>query len=207
MKAEVLTLDAAKAGDVELDEGIFGLPERADILQRVVVWQLAKRRAGTHRVKTRGEVVGTTKRVGRQKGGGTARHGNRKVGLFRGGARAFGPVVRDHSFSLPKKIRKLGLKTALSSKLANGNLVVLENMELEAGKTQDLKAKLAKLGFNNALFIDGAEVNGNFLKAAGNIPYINALPTQGANVYDILKAEKLVLTKAAVDGLVERLND
>lgn len=205
MKAEVLTLDAKKAGDVDLDESIYGLPERGDILQRVVVWQLAKRRAGTHQVKSRGEVVGTTKRVGKQKGGGTARHGNRKVGLFRGGARAFGPVVRSHAFGLPKKIRKLGLKTALSTKFADGNIIVVENADLKAAKTKDLLAILAKLGLNNALFIDGSEVNENFLLAAHNIPNINVLPTQGANVYDILRADKLVLTKAAVESLMERL--
>lgn len=205
MKAEVITLDAKKAGNVELDEGIYALPERADILQRVVVWQLAKRRAGTHKVQTRGEITGTTKRIGRQKGGGTARHGAGKVSQFRSGGRAFGPVVRSHAHSLPKKIRTLGLKTALSSKLANGNLVVLENIELKDAKTKDLKAKLAKLGLEKALFIDGAQVNENFLLAANNIPYVDVLPTQGANVYDILRAEKLVLTKAAVESLTERL--
>ncbi|WP_417624860.1 50S ribosomal protein L4 [Paremcibacter congregatus] len=205
MKAEVLTLDAKKAGDVELDEGIYALPERADILQRVVVWQLAKRRAGTHKVLTRGEVAGTTKRIGKQKGGGTARHGAGKVSQFRSGGRAFGPVVRSHATNLPKKIRTLGLKTALSSKLANGNLIVLENMDLKEAKTKDLKAKLSKLGLVNALFIDGAEVNRNFLLAASNIPYVDVLPTQGANVYDILRADKLVLSKAALESLTERL--
>lgn len=205
MKAQVTTLDAKKAGDIDLDDGVFGLPERADILQRVVVWQLAKRRAGTHKVHSRGEVTGTTKRIGRQKGGGTARHGSGKVSQFRGGARAFGPVVRSHATSLPKKIRVLGLKTALSSKAASGNLVVIENMELKAGKTKDLLAKLDKLGAKNALFIDGAEVNENFKLAIGNIPNVDVLPTQGANVYDILRREKLVLTKAAVEGLMERL--
>ncbi|PHZ83519.1 50S ribosomal protein L4 [Paremcibacter congregatus] len=205
MKAEVLTLDAKKAGDVELDEGIYALPERADILQRVVVWQLAKRRAGTHKVLTRGEVAGTTKRIGKQKGGGTARHGAGKVSQFRSGGRAFGPVVRSHATNLPKKIRTLGLKTALSSKLANGNLIVLENMDLKEAKTKELKAKLSKLGLVNALFIDGAEVNRNFLLAASNIPYVDVLPTQGANVYDILRADKLVLSKAALESLTERL--
>lgn len=205
MKAEVLTLDAKKAGDVELNDGIYALPERADILQRVVVWQLAKRRAGTHKVATRSEIAGTTKRIGKQKGGGTARHGAGKVSQFRSGGRAFGPVVRSHGHSLPKKIRLLGLKTALSSKLANGNLMVIENIDLKEAKTKDLKAKLAKLGLEKVLFIDGAEVNKNFLLAASNIPYVDALPTQGANVYDILRAEKLVLTKAAVESLMERL--
>jgi len=205
MKAEVITLDAKKAGNVDLDDGIYALPERADILQRVVVWQLAKRRAGTHKVQTRGEITGTTKRIGKQKGGGTARHGAGKVSQFRGGGRAFGPVARSHGYSLPKKIRLLGLKTALSSKLANGNLIVIEDMDLKDAKTKDLKVKLGKLGLEKVLFIDGAEVNKNFLLAANNIPYVNVLPTQGANVYDILRADKLVLTKAAVVSLMERL--
>lgn len=205
MKAQVITLDAKKAGDIDLDDGIFGLPERGDILQRVVVWQLAKRRAGTHKVQSRGEVAGTTKRIGRQKGGGSARHGSGKVSQFRGGARAFGPVVRSHAVSLPKKIRMLGLKTALSSKMANGNLVVLEDADLKKGKTKELLSKFDKLGLSNALFIDGAEVNENFKLAISNIPNIDALPTQGANVYDILRREKLVLTKSAVAGLIERL--
>ncbi|HRW28496.1 MAG: 50S ribosomal protein L4 [Kordiimonadaceae bacterium] len=205
MKAQVITLDAKKAGDIDLDDGIFGLPERGDILQRVVVWQLAKRRAGTHKVQSRGEVAGTTKRIGRQKGGGSARHGSGKVSQFRGGARAFGPVVRSHAISLPKKIRALGLKTALSSKVASGDLVILENADLKNSKTKDLLSKLDKLGVSNALFVDGAEVNENFRKALSNIPNVDVLPTQGANVYDILRREKLVLTKAAVESLVERL--
>ena len=205
MKAQVTTLEAKKAGDIDLDDGVFGLPERADILQRVVVWQLARRRAGTHKVQSRGEVTGSTKRIGRQKGGGFARHGSGKVSQFRGGARAFGPVVRSHATSLPKKIRALGLKTALSSKAASGNLVVIENTELKAYKTKDILAKLDKLGATNALFIDGAEVNENFKLAIGNIPHVDVLPAQGANVYDILRREKLVLTRAAVEGLMERL--
>lgn len=204
MKAQVTTLDAKKAGNIDLDDGVFGLPERADILQRVVVWQLAKRRAGTHKVQSRGEVTGTTKRIGRQKGGGTARHGAGKVSQFRGGARAFGPVVRSHAGGLPKKIRALGLKTALSTKAASGDLVVIENADLKAGKTKDLIAKLDKLGATNALFIDGAEVNENFKLAIGNIPHVDVLPSAGANVYDILRRDKLVLTKAAVEGLMER---
>ncbi len=205
MKAEVITLDAKKAGNVDLDDGIYALPERADILQRVVVWQLAKRRAGTHKVAGRSEITGTTKRIGKQKGGGTARHGAGKVSQFRGGGRAFGPVVRSHAHSLPRKIRLLGLKTALSSKLAGGNLIVIENIDLKDAKTKDLKAKLARLGLEKVLFIDGTQVNKNFLLAANNIPHVDALPTQGANVYDILRAEKLVLTKAAVESLMERL--
>ena len=205
MKAEVITLDAKKAGDVELVDGIFNMPERADILQRTVVWQLAKRRSGNHSVQSRGEVTGTTKRIGKQKGGGTARHGSGKVSQFRGGARAFGPVVRDHGFKLPKKIRALALKTALSVKLASGDLIVVDNADLKAPKTKDLLAKLSKMGLSNALFIDGAEVNENFKRALNNIPNVDVLPTQGANVYDILRRHKLVLTKAAVEGLSERL--
>ena len=193
MKAQVITLDAKKAGDIDLDDGIFGLPERGDILQRVVVWQLAKRRAGTHKVQSRGEVTGTTKRIGKQKGGGTARHGSGKVSQFRGGARAFGPVVRSHASGLPKKIRVLGLKTALSAKVATGDLIILENADLN------------KLGFSNALFVDGVEVNKNFKLAIANIPNVDVLPTGGANVYDILRREKLVLTRAAVECLMERL--
>ncbi|WP_138379499.1 50S ribosomal protein L4 [Luteithermobacter gelatinilyticus] len=205
MKADVLKLDAKKAGDVDLDEGIFALPERADILQRVVVWQLAKRRAGTHKIKLRNEINATTKKFLRQKGSGGARHGDKKVGQFRGGAKAHGPVVRSHEHSLPKKIRRLGLKTALSSKLASGNLIILDNMEMKAPKTKDLVAALDKLGLKNALFIDGADVNENFKRAAANIPNVDVLPSQGANVYDILRREKLVLTKAAVESLTERL--
>lgn len=205
MKADVITLDAKKAGDVELVDGIFNMPERADILQRVVVWQLAKRRSGNHRVQSRGEVTGTTKRIGKQKGGGTARHGSGKVSQFRGGARAFGPVVRDHGYKMPKKIRALALKTALSTKLSSGDLIVIDNADLKAPKTKDLLAKLSKMGLSNALFIDGAEVNENFKLALSNIPNVDILPTQGANVYDILRRHKLVLTKAAVEGLSERL--
>jgi len=205
MKAQVVTLEAKKAGDIDLDDGVFGLPERGDILQRVVVWQLAKRRAGTHKVQSRGEVTGTTKRIGKQKGGGTARHGAGKVSQFRGGARAFGPVVRSHASSLPKKIRTLGLKTALSTKMAGGDLIVVDNAELKGGKTKDLLGKLEKLGLKNALFVHSAEVNEYFKSALSNIPQIDVLPTQGVNVYDILRRDKLVLTKAAIEGLMERL--
>ncbi|MAU41550.1 MAG: 50S ribosomal protein L4 [Kordiimonas sp.] len=205
MKADVITLEAKKAGSIDLDEGIFGLPERADILQRVVVWQLAKRRSGTHKIKTRGEVTATTKKFLRQKGSGGARHGDKKVGVFRGGAKAHGPVVRSHAHGLPKKIRLLGLKTALSTKQAAGKLVVIEDAAAASVKTKDMIATLSKLGVNNALFIDGPEVNDNFKRAISNIPYVDVLPTQGANVYDILRRDTLVLTKAAVESLMERL--
>lgn len=205
MKTNVLTLDAKKAGDIDLDEAIFGVTARADILHRVVNWQLAKRRAGTHAVQFRSDVSRTGARFGRQKGGGTARHGARSSNIFVGGGRAFGPIPRDHGYSLPKKIRKLGLKSALSAKQASGKIIVVDAAELKDGKTQELKAKLEKLGLTNALFLDGAEVNQNFLRAAQNIPNVDVLPTQGANVYDILRRDTLVLTKAAVAQLGERL--
>ncbi len=205
MKTNVLTLDAKKAGDIDLDEAIFGVSARADILHRVVNWQLAKRRAGTHAVQFRSDVSRTGARFGRQKGGGTARHGSRRSNIFVGGGRAFGPIPRDHGFSLPKKVRKLGLKSALSAKQAEGKLIVVDAAELKDGKTKDLQAKLEKLGLTNALFVDGAEVNENFLRAAQNIPNVDVLPAQGANVYDILRRNTLVLTKAAVEKLGERL--
>lgn len=205
MKADVLTLGAKKAGSIELDEAIFGLPAREDILHRVVNWQLAKRRAGTHAVKFRSSIAGTTKKWYRQKGTGNARHGNRKSNLFRGGGRAFGPIPRDHGFSLPKKVRKLGLKTALSVKQAGGKLIVVEDAVLKDPKTKAAQEVLDKLGLSNALFIDGAEVDANFRQAIANIPQVDVLPTQGANVYDILRRDVLVLTKSAVEKLGERL--
>ena len=204
MKADVLKLDGGKAGQIELKKDIFGLKPRADILHRVVTWQLAKRRAGTHAVKFRSDIVGTTKRVGRQKGGGTARHGSRKANIFIGGGRAFGPIPRDHGFRLPKKVRTLGLKTALSAKARGKQLIVLDNADLKAPKTADLVKKFKKLGVTSALFIDGAEVNENFKLALANIPNVDVLPSQGINVYDILRREVLVLTRAAVKNLEER---
>jgi len=205
MKTDILTLDAKKKGDIDLDEAIFGVSARADILHRVVNWQLAKRRAGTHAVKFRSDIARTGKKFGNQKGGGGARHGNRRSNIFVGGGRAFGPIPRDHGFDLPKKIRKLGLKTALSSKHADGKLIVVDTADLKEGKTKELTAKLEKLGLQNALFVDGTEVNENFKRAASNIPNIDVLPTQGANVYDILRRDTLVLTTAAVEKLGERL--
>lgn len=206
MKANVLTLDNKKAGSVDLAETIFGLPSRPDILARVIQWQLAKRRAGTHSTQRTGDVQGTTKRVGRQKGGGTARHGSRKTNIFRGGAIGHGPVVRSHAYGLPKRIRALGLKTALSVKQAEGKLIVLENAEMDGPKTKDLIARFAAMGLGKALVIDGAEVNENFRRAASNIPGVDVLPTMGANVYDIVRADTLVLTKDAVAALEERLS-
>ncbi|WP_417462104.1 50S ribosomal protein L4 [Kordiimonas sp.] len=205
MKTDVLTLDAKKAGDIDLDEAIFGVTARADILHRVVNWQLAKRRAGTHAVKFRSDIARTGKKFGKQKGGGGARHGNRRSNIFVGGGRAFGPIPRDHGFDLPKKIRKLGLKSALSAKVADGKLIIVDVAELKDGKTKELKVKLEKLGLANALFVDGAEVNENFKRAVANIPNVDVLPSQGANVYDILRRDTLVLTKAAVAKLEERL--
>jgi len=205
MKTDVTTLDASKAGDITLDEGVFGVPVRSDVLQRMVVWQLAKRRAGTHKVQSRGEVKGSTKKIYRQKGTGGARHGDRKPSLFRGGAPAFGPVVRSHEKKLPKKIRKLALKTALSSKLADGKLIIIDSLALAQPKTRDLGGKLEKLGLSSVLFIDGAEVDANFSKAAQNLGGVDVLPSQGTNVYDILRRDTLVLSKSAVEILEARL--
>lgn len=205
MKADVLTLNAEQAGTIELDEGLFGLPERGDILSRVVLWQLANRRAGTQSVKQRSQVSGTNKKFGRQKGGGTARHGDRKAGIFRGGGKVHGAQPRSYEQGLPKKIRALGLKTALSSKAAGGRLVVIDTIALADAKTKDLVSKFEKLGITSALFIDGPEVDQNFKLAVRNIPQVDVLPVIGANVYDILRRDTLVLTKAAIEGLSERL--
>ncbi|TVR06302.1 MAG: 50S ribosomal protein L4 [Salinarimonadaceae bacterium] len=204
MKFNITTLEGAKAGSVELDEAIFGLEPRADILQRCVRWQLAKRRAGTHAVQTRAEVNRTGKKVYRQKGTGNARHGSARVGLFRGGARAFGPVVRSHAHDLPKKVRALALKHALSSKAKSEALVVVDDITAADPKTKALLARLTKLGLTNALIIGGSELDANFKLASRSIPNIDVLPIQGINVYDILRREKLVLTKAAVDALEAR---
>ncbi len=204
MKTDVITLDGKKAGDIQLSKDIFGLEARADILHRVVTWQLNKRRAGTHAVKFRSDIAGTTKRVGKQKGGGTARHGSRKSNIFRGGGRAFGPIVRSHATKLPKKIRALGLKTALSAKAASKKIVVLDSLSMKDAKTQGMIKKLDKLGLSSALFVDGGEVDANFGNAINNVPKMNVLPIEGINVYDILKADTLVLSKAAVAKLEER---
>ena len=204
MKAQVQTLDAKADGEVTLDKALFGIEPRADILQRMVNYQLAKRQAGTHKTKPRGEIAGTTKKFGRQKGGGGARHGNRKSNIFIGGGKAHGPVVRSHAIDMPKKVRALALKMALSSKQADESLVVLADAKSKDGKTADLKKQLVKLGIDNALVIDGAEVDTNFARAARNIAHIDVLPAQCINVYDILRREKLVLTKAALDSLKER---
>ncbi len=205
MKCVVMTLDNKKAGEIELDDAIFGLSPRVDLLARMVNWQLAKRRAGTHKVQGRSDVAGTTKRMYRQKGTGRARHGPPKVGLFRGGGRAFGPVLRDHAHKLPKKVRKLALKNALSAKAADGKLVVLEAAEVETPKTGELARKFSALGWSSALVIGGATLDEGFARAARNIPNVDVLPEQGANVYDILRRDTLVLTKDAVEALEARL--
>lgn len=205
MKCKVTTLDNKGAGDIDLAEAIFGLPPRADILQRMVRWQLAKRRSGNHKVKQISEIRGSTRKISNQKGGGRARHSTTKAPQFRGGAVTFGPVVRGHGFSLPKKIRKLALKTALSTKQADGDLMVLDAAALKEPKTKFLASALEKLGLKRALFIDGPEVDENFSRAAANLHGIDVLPQQGANVYDILRCDKLVLTRAAVEHLEARL--
>ena len=206
MKCDIISLENKKVGDIDLDEGIFGVEVRKDILARTVNWQLAKRRAGTHKVKQRAEIIGSTAKPFKQKGTGRARQGTRNKSPHQtGGGVAFGPVVRSHAIALPKKVRRLALKTALSAKQAEGKLVVLDKAELKAPKTADLKKKVTALGWGSALVIDGAEVNENFGRAAGNIIGLDVLPTQGANVYDILRRDTLVLTKDAVEKLVERL--
>jgi len=204
MKADVTTLAAKKAGTVELNDEVFALEPRADILHRMVAYQLAKRQAGTHKTKGRSEISLTGKKFVKQKGSGGARHGDRKVPQFRGGGKAFGPVVRSHAFDLPKKVRALALKLALSSKAKSDNLIILDEAKVSAPKTKALKESFAKLGLKSVLFIDGAELDENFALAARNIPNVDVLPVQGINVYDILRREKLVLTKAAVESLEAR---
>jgi large subunit ribosomal protein L4 len=205
MQAPVKTLDNENAGTVELSDAVFGATVRADVLSRLVHWQLAKRRAGTHKTKGISEIQGTTKKPWKQKGTGRARQGSLRSPQFRGGARIFGPVVRDHGYSLPKQVRKLGLVSALSSKQADGKLVVLDAVKLDRPKTKELAARLEKLGLSSALVIDGPEIDKNFALAARNLPGIDVLPQQGANAYDILRHDTLVLTKAAVEHLEARL--
>jgi len=204
MKADAIKLDGKKAGSVDLDEEIFGLEPRADILHRVVRWQRNKAQAGTHKVKTRSEVNYSTKKIYRQKGTGGARHGARSAPIFRGGGIYKGPTPRSHGHELTKKFRKLGLRHALSAKLKAGELVVIDTAEAE-GKTASLAKQIANLGWKRALIIDGAEVNEGFAKAAANIQGLDILPSMGANVMDILKRDTLVLTKAGVQALEARL--
>jgi large subunit ribosomal protein L4 len=204
MKADVITLDAAISGNVELPDEVYGLEPRADILQRMVRWQLAKRQAGTHRAQGRSDVNGPNKKIYKQKGTGRARHGNDKAPQFRGGGKAFGPVPRSHAHDLPKRVRALALKLALSVKARDKALIVLDKAEMDEPKTAQLRGKFDGLGLSNALIIDGAEPQGNFVLAARNIPNVDVLPVQGINVYDILRRDKLVLTRAALAALEER---
>lgn len=205
MKLDVLTLDGAASGSVDLPDAVFGIEEiRADILQRCVTWQLAKRRAGTHKIQVRNEVSRTGKKMYKQKGTGGARHGSRRAAQFVGGAKAHGPVVRSHAFDLPKKVRSLALKHALSSKVKAGTLVVVDGVNLAEAKTAALKTRLAALGLKNALVIAGAEVDANFKLAARNIPNIDVLPNAGLNVYDVLRRDTLVLTRDAVAAIAQR---
>jgi len=204
MKLDVIKLDGGKAGSVELDEALFGLEPRADILHRVVRWQRNKAQAGTHKVKTRSETSYSTKKIYRQKGTGGARHGDRNAPIFRKGGVYKGPTPRSHAHDLPKKFRALGLRHALSAKAKAGELVIIEAAESN-GKTSALAKQLKSLGWKRALIIDGAEVNETFAQAARNIDGLDVLPSMGANVYDILKRDTLVLTKAAVEALEARL--
>ncbi len=204
MKLDVIKLDGSNAGSVELSEDLFGQEPRADILHRVVRWQRNNAQAGTHKVKTRSEVSYSTKKIYRQKGTGGARHGARSAPIFRGGGVYKGPVVRSHGHDLTKKFRKLGLKHALSAKAKAGELVVIEDAATE-GKTAALAKQVANLGWKRALIIDGASVNEDFLKASRNIDGLDILPTMGANVYDILKRDTLVITKAGIEALEARL--
>ncbi len=205
MKSKVLNLDASDAGEIELNDSIFGLEPREDLIQRVVVWQLAKRRAGTHKVLTRAEVNRTKKKLYAQKGTGQARHGARSAPLFVGGAKAMGPVQHSHEFDLPKKVKALGLRHALSAKAKGGAIVIIEDSKTAAIKTNDLAKRFGKLGFTSALVVDG-EFDKNFALSARNLSHVSLLPASGLNVYDILRRDKLVLTKAAVKAIEERLS-
>lgn len=205
MKLDVIKLDGEIAGSVDLGDDIFGLEPRADILYRVVRWQRNKAQAGTHKVKTRSETSYSTKKIVRQKGSGGARHGDRNAPIFRKGGIYKGPVPRSHAHELPKKVRKLGLKYALSSKAQTGNLVVIDTADLAEAKTNQLAKAVKNLGWKRALVIDGAEVNANFARAAANIEGLDVLPSIGANVLDILKRDTLVITRAGVEALEARL--
>jgi large subunit ribosomal protein L4 len=204
MKLKVIKIDGASAGSVELGDDIFGLDPRVDILHRVVRWQRNKAQAGTHKVKTRSETSYSRKKIYRQKGTGGARHGDRNAPIFRKGGVYKGPTPRSHAHDLPKKVRSLGLKHALSAKAKEGALVILDKA-VATGKTAELAKQVKELGWKRALVIDGAEVNGEFVQAARNIEGLDILPTTGANVYDILKRDTLVLTKAGVEALEARL--
>lgn len=204
MELKVTTFEGKDGGKVTLSDEIFGLEPRNDLIQRCVVWQLAKRQRGTHDVKNRAEIWRTGKKMYKQKGTGQARHGAARVNLFRGGGRSFGPTPRSHEIGMPKKVRALALRHALSAKAKDGAIVVIDAFGVKDAKTAKLRERFEKLGFDNALIIDGAEIENNFRLAARGIPNIDVLPIQGINVYDILRRQKLVLTKAAVDALEAR---
>ena len=205
MKTKVISLDNQSVGEIDLSDDVFGLAVRTDLLHRMVSYQLSKRRSGTHKTKGISEISGTTKKPFNQKGGGRARQGSLRSAQFRGGATIFGPVVRSHAFDMNKKVRKLALKVALSAKAAEGKLVVLDKASADAPKTKSLAAQFKALGWNSVLVIDGAAVDGNFALASRNIPHVDVLPEVGANVYDILRRDTLVLTKDAVAALEARL--
>jgi large subunit ribosomal protein L4 len=205
MKLAVRSLDNKEVGDIELADDVFGLPMRKDILARVVQWQLAKRRAGTHKTKGISDIQGTTKKPWKQKGTGRARQGSLRSPQFRGGAVIFGPVVRSHEFSIQKKVRRLALKTALSAKQAEGKLVVLDKAQTKDAKTKTLAQRFEDLGWHSVLIIDGPQLDEGFARAARNLPDVDVLPLAGANVYDIMRRDTLVLTRNAVQGLEARL--
>ena len=206
MKFDITSLDGASAGSIELNDEIFGLEPREDLIARMIRYQLAKRRAGTHAVKNRADIARTGKKMYKQKGTGGARHGSARVPQFRGGGRAFGPVVRSHAHDLPKKVRALALRHALSAKFRDGGIIVWDHAQVDSPKTKGLKDQFAKAGLASVLIIDGSDVQDNFALAARNIPQIDVLPVQGINVYDILRREKLVLTRAAVEALEARFS-
>jgi large subunit ribosomal protein L4 len=204
MKIDVTSLNGENAGSIELDDAIFGLAPRQDLIARMVRYQLAKRRAGTHQTLGRADIARTAKKLYRQKGTGSARHGSARVPQFRGGGRAFGPLTRSHAHDLPKKLRALALKHALSAKAQEGQIMIFAEAHCADGKTKSLKLSFTKLGLTNALIIGGTQLETNFQLAARNIPQIDVLPLQGINVYDIMRREKLVLTKDAIEGLEAR---
>ena len=204
MKFDMTSIDGTAAGSLELDDAIFGREPREDLIARMVRWQLAKRQAGDHKTLGRSDINRTGKKMYKQKGTGNARHGSARVPQFRGGGRAMGPVTRSHEHDLPKKVRALALRHALSAKRRAGGLVVWERAHLDAAKTKALRENFAKAALSNVLIIDGAEVDANFATAARNLPQVDVLPAQGINVYDIMRRDKLVLTRAAIEALEAR---
>jgi len=204
MRVDITFMDGSAAGSLDVSDEIFGLEPRTDLIARMVRWQLAKRQGGSHNTLGRGEINRTGKKMYKQKGTGGARHGSARVPQFRGGGRAMGPVVRSHAHDLPKKVKALALRHALSARVRDGGLVVWENAALEDGKAKTLRSFFAKAALTNALIVDGAEVHERFAAAARNFPRIDILPVQGVNVYDIMRREKLVLTKAAIEALEAR---